>query len=139
MKSHIIIIAISTAFAFVACDTLNDPNSPLTKLGTQALSLGISQVTGKTVTAADLDGAAALIRSLAGKKTAPAPTEIKTAVASGTAQPSMASTLASKLSSYITQAISGGASHDAALETAAANLNKAAAATKQTSAVTNAP
>lgn len=130
MKKYIILIALSAAFAFPACEMLNDPNSALSTLGTQAIRIGIQQVTGKQVSSADLDGAAALIRSLAGNKEAPAPTDIHVAVATGTANPSKAQTLASRMAGFISDAIFKGAKPDSALETAAINLNKAAQATK---------
>lgn len=109
-----------------SCSTLSDPNSPTVKLGTQVLAVAISQVTGHNVTAADLDGAAAVVRSLAGKKTPPASVEIKAAVQVGTDKPSKAATLASKVADYVTNAIVKGMSHDKAIETAAASLNQAA-------------
>lgn len=119
-------IAIILCFLpFSACETLSNPKSVTSVLATQAFSIGLSQITGRNVSAADVDGAAALIRSLAGK-TAPAPAEIKTAVVTGTASPAAASTLGSKLSSLVTWAMSKGLPHDTALEITAKQLNAAA-------------
>ena len=59
-------------FPLCGCESLrtaiNDPNSAVSQLGTQALSIGLSKVTGRSVSANGIEGAAALLRSLAGAK-----------------------------------------------------------------------
>jgi hypothetical protein len=114
---------------FGGCAMLEDPNSAVSQLGTQALSIGLSKVTGRSVSANDVEGAAALLRSLSGAKK-PTTQEIKVAVASGTTNPAKAESYASQLASLVSWAMAQGVPKDKALEITAAKQNEAAAISK---------
>ncbi len=96
----------------------------------QVASLGFSQLTGGAVTPADVDGAAALVRSLAGKKTKVTSTDIKVAAVSGTNPKSNAAPLGTQLADAVSTAIAKGVPQDKAIELAASKLNETAATTR---------
>ena len=105
---------------------MTSPNQDaLWTLGSQVASIGATAL-GINVTPAQLDGAAALIRTLTGAKKAPAHEEIKTAIVSGTGSPAAAETIAG-LVPAIKAAMAKGVPSDIAIETTAVKLNAEAA------------
>lgn len=129
------LILFAAVLSLAACATGTDGKKHLTpegkaalvELGGDALTIGLSALTGSPSVPSGLDGAAALIRSLAGSAVAPSHSELTTAIASGTGSPSVTAAIAPALVPKIQAAIAKGAPPDAALEVAAAKLNKAAA------------
>lgn len=85
-----------------------------------------SQQLEAAAAAGAVDGAAAAFRSLAGRRTAPTAGEIQSALADSTGSPAVTAKL-TPVATKVAQAIAQGAPPDAALETAAASLNRSAA------------
>jgi len=109
---------------FAACSTLTpEQNDSLWTLGSQVATIGAAAV-GVNVTPAEIDGVAAVLRSLAGAKK-PTTQEIKVAIASGTGSPESAKKL-EVLAPIIQQALNS-APTDAVIEKAAIKLNQVAA------------
>lgn len=124
-------LKILVLFSFCsACSTLTtSQNDTLWSLGSQVASIGANAL-GVDVTPAQLDGAAALIRTLAGAKNAPHPTDIKIAIVSGTGSSTAADSIAA-LVPVIQKALAKGASTDAVIETTSMQLNAVAAGARK--------
>lgn len=121
-------LKITALFLLASCSTLDSTQeNALWSLGSQVASIG-STALGFSVTPAQLDGAAALIRTLAGAKK-PAPAEVKTALVMGTDSRVAADKLAAIIP-VIQTAVNKGVPMDTAIETTAAKLNLVANRTR---------